>query len=205
MSSVPTQNEIIDAHKEFWRWIFRVDDGSNHPLKISNNGMAHTTQHGRLLIVAGSLPDDMRRNRLLQIPAGSEYIFVTAENCVYTEADGDGQSDQDLLNKANQDMTDSRAKVLVNNVQQSINRLSGHMFSPLLDIQKCITGAGKSGRGEGCMSGTPPGPTKAAAACDYAIIRADTLRSGHTIKIEGIGRAGPNQVPGRIDVTYRVQ
>jgi hypothetical protein len=200
---VPTRKEIEDAHKEFWHWIFRVNDGSNHPLKLSNNGRAQTTQHGSLLIVAGSLPDSVPRNRLLQIPAGIEYIFVPGENCVYTMADNDGQSNRDLLDKANQDMTNSRAKVLVNSRPQQINRLAGHTFS--LDIQKCITGAGKSGRGEGCTSGTAPGPTNAAAACDYAIIPADSLGSGHTIKIEGIGRAGPNQQPGTIDVTYRVQ
>lgn len=203
MSSVPTQNEIEDAHKEFWHWIFRVNDGSNHPLKLSNSGRAQTTQHGRLLIIAGSLPDNVRRNRLLQIPAGIEYIFVPGENCVYTEADGDGRSDRDLLDKANQDMTNSQASVLVNNAPQPINKLAGHKFS--LDIQKCIAGAGKSGKGEGCMSGTPPGPTKAAAACDYAIIPADSLKNGDTIKIEGIGRAAPAQTPGDIDVTYRVQ
>jgi hypothetical protein len=202
--SMPTPNQIKDANEEFWRWIFREDDNSDHPLKRSNNRTAQI-QRDSLLIVAGSLPDNMQRNRLLQILSGIEYVFVPAENCVYTEADNDGQTDQVLIDKANQDMLDSRARVLVNNVQQPINRLPGHTFSPPLDIQKCISGTGKSGRGEGCMSGGPPGPTRAAAACDYAIIRANTLRSGDTIKIEGVGRAAPNQVRGRIDVTYRVQ
>jgi hypothetical protein len=202
--SMPTPNQIKDANEEFWRWIFREDDNSDHPLKRSNNRTAQI-QRDSLLIVAGSLPDNMQRNRLLQILSGIEYVFVPAENCVYTEADNDGQTDQVLIDKANQDMLDSKAKVLVNNVQQPINRLPGHTFSPALDIQKCISGTGKSGRGEGCNSGGPPGPTRAAAACDYAIIRANTLRSRDTIKIEGIGRAAPNQAVGHIDVTYRVQ
>lgn len=201
---MPGPNQIKDANEEFWRWIFREDDGGNHPLKRSNNRTAQI-QHDSLLIVAGSLPDNIQRNRLLQIPSGVEYVFVPAEDCLYTEADNDGQTDPVLVDKANQDMVDSRATVLVNNVQQQIKRLPGHTFSPRLDIQKCISGTGKSGNGEGCMSGGPPGPTRAASACDYAIIRANTLRSGDIIKIGGIGRAAPNQVSGRIDVTYRVQ
>jgi hypothetical protein len=200
---MPTSNQIKDAHEELWRWIFREDDGVDHPLKRSNR--TAQIQHDSLLIVAGSLPDNTPRNRLLQIPSGIEYVFVPGENCVYTEADNDGQTDPVLIGKANQDMLDSRARVLVNNVQQPINRLPGHAFSPPLDIQKCISGTGKSGRGEGCSSGGPPRSTRAAAACDYAIIRANTLRSGDIIKIEGTGRAGPNQERGRIDVTYRVQ
>jgi hypothetical protein len=202
---MPTPNQIQDANEEFWRWIFREDDGGNHPLKKSNDRTAQI-QHDSLLILAGSLPDNMQRNRLLQLSSGIEYVFVPAENCVYTEADNDGQTDQVLIDKANQDMLDSGAKVLVNDVPQPISRLAGHTFSPRLDIQKCISGTGKSGRGEGCsISGRAPGPTRAAAACDYAIIRANSLRSGDRIKIEGRGRAPPDQAPGRINVTYRVQ
>jgi hypothetical protein len=204
--SLPAPNQIKDADEEFWRWIFRENDGPNHPLKISNNGTAQI-QLGSLLIVAGSLPDNIPKNRLLQIPPGIEYVFVPAENCVYTEADMDGQTDQELVDKANKDMTDSRGRVSVNDVQQKLNRLPGHTFSPPLNIVNCIAGAGKSGKGEGesCTKDMAPGGTNAAAACDYAIIPANTLKSGHIIKIEGIGRAGANTAPGRIDVTYKVQ
>ena len=204
--SLPTRNQIQDAHEEFWRWIFRENDGPNHPLKISNDRMAQV-QFRSLLIVAGSLPDNIQRNRLLQIPPGIEYIFAPAESCLYTEADTDGQTDQVLVDKANKDMTDSKGTVSVNNSPQTINRLPGHTFSPPLNIEKCIAGAGKSGKGEGesCTTNMTPGVTKAAAACDYAIIPTNTLKSGYTIRIQGIGRAGPNQQPGHIDVTYRVQ
>lgn len=199
-------DEIADAHEEFWRWIFRENDGPNHPLKVSNNGRAQI-QRGRLLIVAGSLPDSVTRNRLLQIPNGVDNIFVPAENCVYTEADEDGQTNQELIDKANKDMDDSKGEVWVNQDKQKLERLPGHEFDPLLNIEKCIAGAGKSGKGEGksCTKGTPPGPTKAAASCDYIIIPTNSLKSGYKIRIKGIGRAGPNQQPGRIDVTYEVQ
>ena len=205
--SLPPPNQIEDADDEFWRWIFRENDGPNHPLKISNNGTAQI-QLGSLLIVAGSLPDNIPKNRLLQIDPGIEYVFVPAENCVYTEADMDGQTEQDLVDKANKDMTDSRGKVSVNNVQQTLNRLPAHTFSPPLIIEKCIAGAGNSGKGEGesCTKNMAPGATKAAAAaCDYAIIPANTLKSGSVIKIEGVGRAGENTAPQRIEVTYNVQ
>jgi hypothetical protein len=199
-------NQIVEAHEEFWRWVFREDDGPNHPLKASNNGRAQI-QRGRLLILAGSLPDSVQRNRLLQIPNGVDNIFVPAENCVYTEADGDGQSNQELIDKANKDMDDSQGEVWVNQDKQKLERLPAHAFDPLLKIERCIDGAGKvgSGEGESCRTGSPPGPTKAAASCDYAIIPANTLKSGYKIRIKGIGRAGPNQKPGRIDVTYEVQ
>jgi hypothetical protein len=204
--SVLTQGQIQDADEEFWRWIFRENDGSNHPLKITNGGKAQI-QRGPLLILAGSLPDNIPKNRTLEKHPGIEYIFVPGENCVYTMADGDGQTLQELVNKANNDMTNSQAKVSVNGTRQTIHRLSGHTFSPLLDILKCIDGAGNSGKGEGasCVGRQAPRDSQAAAACDYAIIPADTLNSGDLIKIEGIGRAGPNQVTGHIDVTYKVQ
>ena len=204
--TLPTQSQIEAANEEFWRWIFRERDGPTHPLKVSNGGEAQI-QRGQLLILSGSLPDDTPRNRTLRKVPGVEYIFVPGENCVYTTADGDGQTPQDLVNKANSDMTNSQAKVSVNGMRQTIHHLSGHTFSPLLDILKCINGAGKTGKGEGasCVKGQRPGDSQAAAACDYAIIPADTLKSGDLIKIEGIGRAGPNQETGKIDVTYRVQ
>jgi hypothetical protein len=204
--SLLTQGQIEDADEEFWRWIFRENDGPDHPLKISNDGKAQI-QRGPLLILAGSLPDDIPKNRTMKKLPNIEYIFVPGENCVYTMADGDGQTLQDLVNKANNDMTNSQAKVLVNRVRQTIHRLSAHTFSPLLDILKCIDGAGNSGQGEGasCLRGRAPRDSQAAAACDYAIIPADTLKSGDIIKIEGIGRAGPNQVTRRIDVTYKLQ
>jgi hypothetical protein len=144
---------------------------------------------------------------LLQIPNGVDNIFVPAENCVYTEVDGDGQTDKQLIDKANKDMDDSQGEVWVNQGKQKLKRLRGHAFDPRLNIKKCIAGAGKSGKGEGksCTKGTPPGPTKAAASCDYVIIPTSSLKSGYKIGIKGIGRAGPNQKPGRIDVTYEVQ
>jgi hypothetical protein len=205
--TTPTQDEIEDADEEFWRWIFRENDGPNHPLKISNDGKAQI-QRGRLLIVAGSLPDDIPKNRLLQIPPGIDNVFVPAENCVYTYADGDGETDQELIDKANKDMADSKGRVWVKDEEQTLDRLPGHTFSPRLNIQKCIDGAGKSGKGEGesCAKGMPPEETRvAAAACDYAVIRSDTLKNGDIIKIEGEGRAGTKTMPRRIDVTYKVQ
>ena len=204
--TLPTQSQIEGANEEFWRWIFRERDGPTHPLKVSNGGEAQI-QRGQLLILSGSLPDDTQRNRTLRKVPGVEYIFVPGENCVYTTADGDGQTPQDLVNKANSDMTNSQAKVSVNGTRQTIHRLSGHTISPRLDILKCIGGAGKTGKGEGasCVKGQAPRDSQAAAACDYAIIPADTLKSGDLIKIEGIGRAGPNQETGKIDVTYKVQ
>jgi hypothetical protein len=203
--SLPAQNQIEDAHQEFWRWIFRMKDGPNHPLKVSNNGSAQL-QRGKLLIVAGSLPDNIQKNRLLQIPPSIEYVFVPAESCVYSDADRDGKG-QELIDKANNDMADSEGKVLVNDKKQNIDRLPAHTFSPLLKIQECIDGAGKSGKGEGesCTKGNPPGDTEAAAACDYAIIPANALKSGDMIRIQGVGRAGLDQERGFIDVTYRMQ
>jgi hypothetical protein len=203
----PTEEEIKDAHEEFWRWVFRENDGDNHPLKTSSGNQTTKIQHNSLLIVAGSFPDNKPKNRLLQIPASVNYVFIPAENCVYTEADGDGSTNQELEEKANKDMADSQGKVWINDDEQKLRRLQGHTFSPLLEIQKCIEGTGHSGRGEGqsCIKGSPPGPTKAAAACDFAIIPANALKSKDIIKIKGIGRAGPDQQPGNIDVTYDVE
>jgi hypothetical protein len=202
--SSPSESQIIDAHEEFWRWIFREKDGDNHPLKISDGNTAQI-QHDSILILAGSLPDDKLRNRTLQKVQDVKYIFVPGENCVYTKADKDGNTNKDLVDRANNDMKNSRAKVKLNDVEQDIHHLLGHTFS--LDIQQCIGGAGNSGKGEGesCAKGIASRNTEAAAACDYAIILANDLKSGNKIKIEGIGRAGPNKTPGDINVTYTVQ
>jgi hypothetical protein len=207
--SALTQVEIEDADEEFWRWVFRVNDDSDHPLKISDDGMAQL-QVGKLLILAGSFPDDIPKNRLLKIPSGVDYVFVPGENCVYTKADEDGETEKELIDKANNDIAKSEAKILVNDDKQELQRLPGHAFSPLLNIQKCISLAGRSGKGEGesCTKNKAPGETFAAAACDYAIISVNTLKSGYTIKIEGKGRVRPdtpNMVPGKINVTYKVQ
>ena len=81
--SLLTQGQIEDADEEFWRWIFRENDGPDHPLKISNDGKAQI-QRGPLLILAGSLPDDIPKNRTLDKHPNIEYIFVPGENCVCT-------------------------------------------------------------------------------------------------------------------------
>jgi hypothetical protein len=188
-------NELKEADEEFWRWIFRKNNGPNHPLEISNGGKAQT-QFRSILIVAGSLPGVGPKNRSLQIPAGIESIFVPADNCVYTEADSDG-SGQELIDKANSDMAKGTGNVSVNGKAQTVELLSGHPFS--LNIQQCIDGTGKSKNGEGCKNGTPPRETReAAAACHYAIIRANTLKSGDIIRITG--RKGED-----VDVTYNVE
>jgi hypothetical protein len=196
--SLPTPNEIKEVDEEFWRWIFRENDGPNHPLKISNGGKAQT-QFRRILIIAGSLPGEGPKDRSLQIPAGIEFIFVPADNCVYTEADSDGRG-QKLIDDADKDMAKGTGNVSVNGNNQPLEPpLPGHSFSPPLDIQQCITGTGKAKNGEGCTKGIPPGRTEAAAACHYAIIRANTLKSGDIIRIAG--RKGE----GIDGVTYTVQ
>jgi hypothetical protein len=204
--SVPmSDSDVKVVHEEFWRWVFRKEDGPNHPLKISDGGEAQI-EHGSVLIVGGSLPDSIPKNRILKIPQDIEYIFIPAENCVYTEADGDGETDQELLDKANRDMMDSKARVSVNEAEQKIRRLSAHMFSSPLKVEQCISGAGNSGKGEGqgCIKNSAPGETRAAAACDCVIMSASSLKSQDIIKIEGIGRAGADKEPGRIDITYKV-
>ena len=103
---LPSLDEIKDADEEFWRWVFRQSDGANsHPLKISNRGKAQT-QSGRILILAGALsgePKPMRRDRRLEIPKGIDFVFVPADNCVYTKADKDGVNEQALVDSANLD------------------------------------------------------------------------------------------------------
>ena len=197
--SLPSLNEIKDADEEFWRWIFRENDGGNHPLKISNGGKAQT-QIGRILIIAGALagePNPMPRNRSLEIPQDVDYIFAPADNCVYTKVDGDGADEQALVDNANRDNSSGTGNVLLNGNSIALNLLPGHPFSPQLDIQKRIKGSGKSKNGEGWTNNTPPRNTTAASACHYAIIRASTLRKNDTIRITGEAGTG-------IDVTYNV-
>lgn len=187
--------QIKEAHEKFWRWIFGTDDGSNHPLKISNGGEAQESI-GNMLLLAGSLQGDGKKDRSLRIPGGIESIFVLADNVVCTEADGDGDSDQDLVKKADDDINEAKEKVKVtlNDNSQTVDLLRPHSFT--LDIQKVIEGTGNNRRGEGTLqNGNPPGPTKAAAACYYTIIPADGLKAGDRIKISGRG----------INVTYTVK
>jgi hypothetical protein len=187
--------QIKEAHERFLSWIFNMDDGPNHPLKISNGGEAQE-RIGNMLILAGSLQGDGKKDRSLRILAGIESIFVLADDIVCTEADGDGASDQDLMKKADEDISDGKGKVKVslNDNPQTIELLKPHSFT--LDIQKVIDGTGNNRRGEGTLpNGNPPGRTKAAAACYYAIIPADALKAGDKIKVSGRG----------IDVTYTVK
>ena len=194
MSSTDT-NQIKAAHERFLSWIFSVDDGPNHPLKISKDGEAQE-RIGNILILAGSLQGGGQKDRSLRIPAGVESIFVLADDIVFTNADGDGTSDQDLIKKADEDIRDGKGKVKVshNDKSQKVDLLEPHSF--MLNIQKVIDGTGNKGKGEGTLpNGNAPGHTRAAAACYYAIIRADSLNLGDRIKISGRG----------INVTYTVK
>ncbi len=193
--SLTDPKQIKEAHERFWSWIFSMDDGSNHPLKISNGGEAQE-RIGNMLILAGSLQGDGKKDRSLRIPAGIESIFVLADNIVCTEADGDGASEQELMKKADEDISEGKEKVKVtlNDKSQTVDLLKPHSFT--LDIQKAIEGTGNNRKGEGTLpNGNPPGPTKAAAACYYAIMPADGLKAGDRIKISGRG----------INVTYTVK
>jgi hypothetical protein len=194
LSSVdPNQIKAVD--ERFWSWIFREDDGPNHPLKISNGGEAQE-RIGNKLILAGSLQGGGQKDRSLRIPAGVESIFVIADDIVCTDADGDGASDQDLIKKADEDIRDGvgKVKVSLNDKSQTVDLLEPHSF--MLNIQKVIDGTGNKGKGEGTLpDGNPPGQTRAAAACYYAIIRAHSLKAGDRIKISGRG----------INVTYTVK
>ena len=55
--SFPDLDQIEQANERFWKWIFSVDDGPSHALKISGGGEAQE-QFGNMLIVAGSLRGD---------------------------------------------------------------------------------------------------------------------------------------------------
>jgi hypothetical protein len=193
--SLVDPDQIKTADERFWSWIFREDDGPNHPLKISNGGDAQE-RIGNMLILAGSLQDDGKKDRTLRIPAGIESIFVLPDNVLCTKADGDGASDQDLMKKADVDIREGKGKVKVslNDKPQTVDLLKPHSFT--LNIQKVIDGTGKNRKGEGTLpNGNPPGQTRAVAACYYAIIPADSLKPGDVIKISGRG----------INVTYTVK
>jgi hypothetical protein len=193
--SLTDSKQIKEAHERFLSWIFSTDDGSNHPLKISNGGEAQD-RIGNMLILPGSLQGDEKKDRSLKIPAGIESIFVLADDIVCTEADGDGANDQDLMKKADEDISEGKGKVKVslNGNPQAVDLLKPHSFT--LDIQKVIDGTGNNRKGEGTLpNGNPPGQTRAAAACYYAIIPADSLKAGDSIEISGRG----------INVTYIVK
>jgi hypothetical protein len=187
--------QIKEAHERLLNWIFSTDDGPNHPLKISGSGEAQE-RIGNMLLLPGSLQGDGKKDRSLRIPAGIESIFVLADDIVCTEADGDGATDQDLMKKAEEDIRNGEGKVKVslNDKPQAVDLLKPHSFT--LDIQKIIDGTGSNRNGEGTLpNGNPPGQTRAAAACYYAIIPAGGLKAGDRIVISGRG----------IDVTYTVK
>lgn len=173
------------ADERFWSWIFREDDGPNHPLRVSN-GREAQEQFDNILIVAGSLQNDGTKDRSLRIPAGTEFIFVPADNFVCTEADGGGSKDEDLINVANDDIQGGSgiANVSINGNRQRVELLQPHLFT--LGIQKAISGTGQSKRGEGTSKGSQlPLQTRAAAACHYAIIPVNKLKKGDKIEITG--------------------
>lgn len=185
--SLTGPKQIKEAHERFLSWIFSTDDGPNHPLKISNGGEAQE-RIDNMLILPGSLQGDGKKDRSLRIPAGIESIFVVADDIVCTEAGGDGASDQDLMKEADQDISDGKGKVKVslNDKAQTVDLLKPHSFT--LDIQKVIDGTGNNSKGEGTLpNGNPPGQTRAAAACYYAIIPANDLKAGDRINISGRG------------------
>lgn len=183
--SLVDPNQIKAADERFWSWIFRQDDGPNHPLKLSNGEEAQE-QFGNIVIVAGSLQRDGKKDRSLRIPAGTEFIFVPADNFLCTEADGSGSTDQDLIDVTNDDIGGGAgiAEVSVNGDRQRVDLLEPHLFT--LDIQRAIIGTGKLARGEGTSKGRElPVQTRAAAACYYAIIPANKLKKGDRIEITG--------------------
>lgn len=178
-------NQIKAADERFWSWIFRQDDGPNHPLKVSNGEEAQE-QFGNIVIVAGSLQRDGKKDRSLRIAAGAEFIFVPADNFLCTEADGGGSTDHDLIDVANDDIGGGAgiAEVSVNGDRQRVDFLEPHLFT--LDIERAISGTGKLARGEGMSKGRElPVRTRAAAACYYAIIPANKLKKGDRIEITG--------------------
>jgi hypothetical protein len=184
LSSVD-RNQIKAVDERFWSWIFREDDGHNHPLKVSNSGEAQE-EFNNMIIVAGSLQRDGKKDRSLRIPEGPEFIFVPADNFLCTEADGGGSTDQALIDIANDDIQGAAeiADVSVNGNRQRVDLLEPHLFT--LDIRKGIRGTGKLARGEGTSKGRHlPLQTRAAAACYYAIIPAKELKKGDRIEITG--------------------
>jgi hypothetical protein len=173
---------IRAANERYWSWVFSENDGPNHPLKISSGGEAQK-QDGNMLIIAGSLPRGGKKDRSLRIPSSIEFIFTPAYSVVSTEADGDGSTDQELINNANRDIGGDAANVSVNGKAQTVSLLEPHLF--MLNISICIEGTGRNGRGEGCTKGTPPGITRAAAASKYSIISSKDLKVGDRIEISG--------------------
>jgi hypothetical protein len=183
--SLADPEQIKTADERFWSWIFREEDGPNHPLRVSNGGEAQE-QFGNIIILAGTLQRDGTKDRSLRIPAGTEFVFVPADNFVCTEADGSGSNDQELIDLANDDIRGGagKANVSVNGNRQKVELLQPHLFT--LDIQKAISGTGKSERGEGTSKdGQLPIQTRAAAACYYAIIPVNKLKKGDRIEITG--------------------
>jgi hypothetical protein len=189
LSSVD-QNTAEKLDEKFWEWIFSASDNQNHPLRVSNNGQAQE-KHGKFLILAGSLQGGGPKNRVLTIPQGIDFIFVPADNNLKTKTDEDGDNDEKLINEANNDDGDAEgtAKVKVNGQDKPVNRLQAHCFN--INIRERIRGTGNN-KHHG--DGEEVAPTRAAAACHYAIIPANTLQSGNTIEI--VGR--------NIGVTYTV-
>jgi hypothetical protein len=180
LSSVD-QNTAERLDEKFWEWIFSTPDNQNHPLKVSDNGQAQE-KHGKFLILAGSLQGGGQKSRVLTIPQGIDSIFVPADNNLKTETDDDGKDDPKLTNEANNDDGGAAgtAKVKVNGQDIPVNRLQAHCFN--INIRQRIPGTGtKKNQG----NGEQVGETRAAAACHYAIIPANTLRSGNTIDIVG--------------------
>jgi hypothetical protein len=184
------QNTAERLDQAFWEWIFSTPDNQNHPLRVSNNGQAQE-RRGNFLMLAGSLPGDGPKNRVLTIPPGIDSIFVPADNNLKTVTDEDGDDDPKLTNEANNDDAEGTANVKVNGQNKPVNRLPAHCFD--INIRQRIRGTGtKKNQG----NGEQVGRTRAAAACHYAIIPANTLQSGNTIEI--VGRNGT------ITVTYTV-
>ena len=195
--SLPTPTQIRVAHEAFWHWIFRENDGPNHPLNISGGGQAQQ-QLDNILIVAGSLQGAGPKDRSLQIPAGIESIFVPVDNCVDTAADAATNgilTNLDLINNITTDIkgAEGKAGVSVDDEPKGVTLLEPHLFS--LNIQKAIRETGRNRRGEGTQRGRqPPILTTAAAACYYTILSPNGLRAGNRIKITG----------RNIEVTYTV-
>jgi hypothetical protein len=186
--SLPTPTQIRVAHEAFWNWIFRENDDANHPLNVSGHRPAPQERLDNILILAGSLPDNVSKERSLQIPEGDiEYIFVPADNCVETAADAETNgtpSNLDLINTITNDIRGAEgiADVLVDGRSKGVTLLEPHLFS--LSIQKVIKGTGRNGKGEGTQRGRqPPILTMAVAACYYAILSRNEW--GKEIKIKG--------------------
>jgi hypothetical protein len=175
------ENTAKELDKAFWEWIFSRPDNQNHPLRVSDNGQAQE-RRGKFLILAGSLPGGGQKNRVLTIPQGIDSIFVPADNNLKTMTDDDGPDDPKLTDKANEDNDGAGQdpKVKVDGVDIPVNRLPAHCFD--IDIRERIH---ETGNNKHHGDGEEVAPTRAAAACHYAIIPANTLHSGSKIEIRG--------------------